>query len=203
MGAFIPCSQVASGIFDVDSMKSKRRETGQSGHSVFERLTCSVEETQTFGQKLGRILQGADVVALHGDLGSGKTTLVQGIAQGLGYDPSTIKSPTFVLMREYSGSKPFVHLDGYRLEGVVQVAWLDTELMFAPNKITLVEWADRFADLLPDDYLEIRLQYVSTHRRRIQVIPHGQRSPGIVAELIKSQGSAMSGRQSASSESVC
>ena len=90
--------------------------------AALEFTSGSVEETQAFGERLGRVLQPGDVVALYGELGSGKTTLIQGMARGLGRDPDSIKSPTFVLMREYPGEIPLVHVDGYRLEGPPAVA---------------------------------------------------------------------------------
>ena len=152
---------------------------GHNPQSEIELTSGSVEETQAFGERLGRALRPGDVVALYGELGSGKTTLIQGIAQGLDRNPETIKSPTFVLMREYppgptragaGGEVPLVHIDGYRLEGPPAVASLDIELIFSPHKITMIEWAERFAGLLPDERLEVHLEHVSTNRRRIRLI---------------------------------
>ena len=150
---------------------------------AFEWTAGSVEETQQLGEQVGRLLQAGDVVALHGELGSGKTTFVQGLARGLQRDPETIKSPTFVLMREYPGPVPLVHLDGYRLEGPSSAAWLDVELIFSPQKITVIEWADRFESLLPEQYVEARLSHVSAHRRRIVLRPVGERARTIVTQL--------------------
>ena len=150
---------------------------------MIEVTTGSVEETQALGEQLGRALRPGDVVALHGELGSGKTTLIQGIARGLGRDPETIKSPTFVLMREYPGEVPVIHIDGYRLEGPPAVSWLDVDLIFSPHKITLIEWAERFAGLLPDDALTVRLAHVSTNRRRLTLQSTGPRSQALLAGL--------------------
>ena len=144
--------------------------------TVLEFISSSVEETQAFGEQLGRTLRAGDIVALHGELGSGKTTLIQGIARGLGRDPATIKSPTFVLMREYQGDTPLVHVDGYRLEGAPAAAALDLDLLFSPRKITLIEWAERFANLLPDDRLDIHLSHLSTNRRQLKLMPRGARA---------------------------
>ena len=159
---------------------SERKRTAQQSNPTLEIVTSSVEETQAFGERLGRVLHAGDVIALHGELGSGKTTLIQGIARGLGRDPEAIKSPTFVLMREYPGATPIVHIDGYRLEGAPSAAWLDVELMFSPQKITVIEWAERFEGLLPEVYLQVRLRHVSTNRRRIALEPHGTRAEEIV-----------------------
>jgi len=177
---------------------------GKKRNGQLEVTSGSVEETQAIGEQLGLALWPGDVVALRGELGSGKTTLVQGIARGLGRDPETIKSPTFVLMREYppgppaaiagaGGDVPLIHVDGYRLEGPPAVSWLDVDLMFSPHKITLIEWADRFAGLLPDDVLTIQLTHVSTNRRRLTLHSTGPRSQAIVAALHPSTVHADSG----------
>ena len=160
-----------------------RRTTHDAQRTVIEVVSGSVEETQALGERIGRLLRAGDVVALHGELGSGKTTLIQGIARGLGRDPDTVKSPTFVLMREYPGEVPLVHIDGYRLEGAPAVSWLDVDLIFSPHKITLIEWAERFADLLPEYHIELRLTHKTTNRRAITAIGHGSRSAQLIVEL--------------------
>ncbi len=151
----------------------------------------SVEETQAFGERLGRALQPGDVVALHGELGSGKTTLIQGLSRGVGIDPSVVKSPTFVLMREYPGQTPLIHIDGYRLDGPPSAAWLDLDLVFSPRKITVVEWAERFEGLLPEDHVEVRLEHVSTNRRRLAVTGKGARGQVIAAEVARQAPAAI------------
>lgn len=148
-----------------------------------EMVSGTVEETQAFGERLGRLLQPGDVVALFGELGSGKTTLIQGIARGLNRAPRAIKSPTFVLLREYPGTVPLIHIDGYRLEGATAVAWLDLELIFSPLKITVIEWAERFAGALPDHRMEVRLSHVSANRRRISFLRSSPRAGEILAHL--------------------
>ena len=148
-----------------------------------EFISGSVEDTQTFGERLGRAVRPGDVVALQGELGSGKTTLIQGIARGLGRDPETIKSPTFVLMREYPGEVPLVHVDGYRLEGVLAVAALDLDFVFSEHKVTVIEWAERFAGLLPADYLQVYLSHVSANRRRLKAVGSSARGQRIISQL--------------------
>jgi len=157
--------------------------SAQQASATFEWTSGSVEETQAFGERLGRLLRAGDVVALRGELGSGKTTLIQGMARGLGRDPASVKSPTFVLMREYPGEIALVHIDGYRLAGATAAAWLDVERMFSPKKVTLLEWAERFEGLLPEDHLDVHLSHVSTNRRRFQVVPIGRRATDIVTQV--------------------
>ena len=161
-------------------MAQRKRAQQPTG---FEFVSASVDETRALGERLGRVLRAGDVVALHCELGSGKTTLIQGIAQGTGRNPEVIKSPTFVLMREYAGDVPIVHIDGYRLEGAPAVAWLDTDFMFAPEKITLIEWAERFEGLLPEQALVIQVSHVSANRRRFVVASGGPRAAELITQL--------------------
>ena len=171
---------------------ARSRPSSPKVSSTFELVTGSVEETQALGEQLGRLLQAGDVVALHGELGSGKTTLIQGVAKGLGLDPERIKSPTFVLVREYpavasavggAAMPAVVHVDGYRLEGAPAAAALDLDLVFSPNRITLIEWAERFAGLLPEDRLEVQMHHLSTNRRKIVLAAHGEHPASIVEQL--------------------
>ena len=150
---------------------------------ALEFTSSSVEDTQAFGARLGAALRPGDVVAFHGELGAGKTTLIQGIAQGLGLPADRVTSPTFVLVREYPvpGGR-LAHIDGYRLAGAPAAAALDLDLMIGPRTITLIEWADRFAGLLPDDHLEVRLEHVSANRRRIMLSPHGARAEALARQ---------------------
>jgi tRNA threonylcarbamoyladenosine biosynthesis protein TsaE len=131
-------------------------------------------------------------VALSGELGSGKTTFIQGLARGLGHDPQAVKSPTFVLMREYPGEIPLVHVDGYRLEGPPSVSWLDLDFIFSPRKVTVIEWAERFGGLLPGHHLRVRLAHVSANRRRLAFHPLGQRAEELVAHLRPADSDAAS-----------
>jgi tRNA threonylcarbamoyladenosine biosynthesis protein TsaE len=151
-----------------------------------------VEETQAVGERLGRWLLAGDVVALRGELGAGKTTLVQGIARGLGRDPGSVKSPTFVLAREYPGDTPLIHVDGYRLSGAPAAAWLDLDLLFGPRKITLIEWAERFDGLLPERHVLVELSHVSVNRRRLRVSVAGEWPAERLAALREALNSATS-----------
>lgn len=164
-------------------MATSKKRAATATPDALEVLSGSVEDTHALGEQMGRVLRAGDVVAMYGELGSGKTTLVQGMARGLGRNPEAIRSPTFVLMREYPGEPGLVHVDGYRLEGAPAVAWLDLDLMFSPYKITCIEWAERFADLLPPDHLAVRLTHVSANRRKFELSGTGQRGQALVAQL--------------------
>jgi len=159
---------------------AKSPPLSQKVSSTFKVVSKSVEETQRLGERLGGILSAGDVVGLIGELGSGKTTFIQGVAKGLGIDPGLVRSPTFILLREYPGRVPLVHIDGYRLESSASVVWLDLDWMFSPQKITVIEWVDRFAGCLPDDYLKIHLAHRTTNQRTISASGHGPRSQQLV-----------------------
>ena len=157
--------------------------SSQKASNTFEFVSRSVEETQRLGEQLGSCLAAGDAVGLTGELGSGKTTLTQGLAKGLGIDPGLVKSPTFILMREYPGPVPLIHMDGYRLNDAASVSWLDVDLIFSPKKVTVIEWADRCQDGLPEDHVELRLEHRTTHQRHVRAMSHGPRSQQVVAEL--------------------
>lgn len=122
---------------------------------TLELCTTSAEETRAVGAALAARLRPGDVVALAGDLGAGKTALVQGAARALGVT-LPVTSPTFVLVKHLPAPVPVVHVDVYRLERLGHVDDLDEDV-FAPDVVTFVEWADRIAHLLPEARLEVRL----------------------------------------------
>ena len=129
--------------------------------------TTSVEETRAFGRRLAKVAQAGDVIALEGDLGSGKTELVKGIADGLGLAGS-VHSPTFVLHHRYPGPLPIEHYDLFRLEGM---AWVDTGLDEpAPDALTLIEWPERAAILESWATTVIRLTTEGEDQRRLTLI---------------------------------
>lgn len=118
--------------------------------------TSSPTETREAAAALAGVLRVGDVVSLTGELGAGKTCFVQGVAAGLGIE-RRVTSPTFMLLRSYDdGSIPLVHVDVYRLDRLQDVLELGDEVM-APDRLTLVEWGDAIAPLLPDDRLQVEI----------------------------------------------
>src|SRR5438093_11395298 len=107
---------------------------------VIELILPRAEDMQSLGEALAGVLGPGDVVALTGDLGAGKTTLVQGAARGLGVDDHTVTSPTFTLVREYRGRWPGYHLDVYRLDRVQEVIDLGFEELLDPDGVACVRW---------------------------------------------------------------
>jgi len=123
-----------------------------------EVISKSPKETIALGKKIARFLKKGDVVALFGDLGSGKTTLAQSIMKALGVKEHYILSPTFVLIREYEGKVKIFHFDFYRLNYLEELLSLGYEDYFYNTQaITIIEWAEKAESLLPENYLKIEL----------------------------------------------
>lgn len=118
--------------------------------------TRSSEETWALAAELADELGPGTVIALHGDLGAGKTCFIQGFAAALGID-EPITSPTYTLIGEYEGRLPLHHIDLYRLSGPTEALGLGLEEYFDINGITAIEWAERAEGLLPPDMLHIRI----------------------------------------------
>ncbi|MEK6643190.1 MAG: tRNA (adenosine(37)-N6)-threonylcarbamoyltransferase complex ATPase subunit type 1 TsaE [Planctomycetota bacterium] len=128
----------------------------------------SVEETIRIGRAIGGALVGGEVIALVGELGAGKTHLVKGIAAGLGVvDERTVNSPTIVLVNEYAGRVPVIHLDAYRLAGAGQLAALGFEEMCESGGVVIVEWADRVREVIPEGAVWIEMTATGDMSRRI------------------------------------
>ncbi len=146
--------------------------------------TDSADETFFLGEQLAALVEPGDVFAVSGELGAGKTVLARGLARGLGV-AGPIKSPTFTLINEYSGRLPFYHLDVYRLSGPAEMADLGGEEYFYGSGVTLVEWAERVAEILPPERLEIRMEIVpgEENARKITLLPRGERYRRLVEEL--------------------
>ncbi|MCJ7723151.1 MAG: tRNA (adenosine(37)-N6)-threonylcarbamoyltransferase complex ATPase subunit type 1 TsaE, partial [Anaerolineales bacterium] len=141
-------------------------------HSL-EFFSRSPEQTRRIGMRLGGLLTAGDVVGLQGELGAGKTTLVQGIAQGWGsLDP--VSSPTFILVNIYrrpDGIKLF-HLDAYRIESTAEAEELDLDAMLSQGPLVL-EWPDRIEAVLPGERLWVKMEDVSDENRQMYFSAHG------------------------------
>lgn len=143
------------------------------------------------GRRLGRVLRSGDVLLLIADLGVGKTTFVQGAAEGVGVDAPTL-SPTFVLAQTLTGRIPFHHLDFYRLtkQEILNVGVMDylTGAPGIPPGTVLIEWADRFPELWPAGRLEIRGAFGhDSQTRRWSLTAKGERHRSILASLRRSR----------------
>lgn len=152
-------------------------------------VTRTEAETRSIGKLLASLLNGGEVLCLMGELGTGKTTFVQGLAEGLGITPPII-SPTFVLVREYRGRLPLFHVDAYRLQGLTvdevqrQIGLWDYA---ERGGVVVIEWADLIADALPDERLDIHFEHAETGRR-LTFIPHGDRYERLLRALQAQRG---------------
>ncbi|MCS6976642.1 MAG: tRNA (adenosine(37)-N6)-threonylcarbamoyltransferase complex ATPase subunit type 1 TsaE [Gemmatales bacterium] len=130
--------------------------------------------TQEFGRRLGRLIFSGAVVGLTGQLGAGKTFLVRAVAEGLGVpDSRVVGSPTFVLIQEYQGRLPLYHFDTYRLKTPTEFADLGVHEYFEDRGVCMIEWAERVAELLPKERLDIRLEVTGDTARRAVLEAHG------------------------------
>ena len=138
--------------------------------------TTAVDETQRLGGALAELARPGDVVLLAGELGAGKTALVQGLGRGLGIT-EPITSPTFMLARQHEGGRLVLHhLDVYRLEQMQEVFDVGLPEVLDEGGITVIEWGDAIAPALPADFLEVRLRFgEGDDDRIIEVDPVGPR----------------------------
>ena len=135
----------------------------------------SPEQTRRIGVRLGGALQVGDVICLQGDLGAGKTTFVQGIAQGWGSKDS-VSSPTFILVNVYrrDDESQLFHMDAYRLDSTSEAEELDLDTMLAQGPL-IVEWPERIDGLVPGENLWVKLEHVDEEEREMKFIAHGKR----------------------------
>ena len=138
-------------------------------------ITHSPEETVDVASRIVRTLSEGDFIALVGELGSGKTMFVKGLAKGLGVEDYTyVNSPSFVVLKEYSGDKDLYHFDVYRLDQKSFCDTLDYEKYFYNKGITVVEWANKISDILPEEYLEVKILYRDGDERELEFEPVGE-----------------------------
>lgn len=159
--------------------------------------SASAEETERVGQILGGFLRPGDVVALIGELGSGKTVLVRGIAAGLGCGAAEVHSPSFTLVNEYAcgpagpGTSPgqggwrMAHVDLYRIRSDEELPGIGWDEYVHSRHVVAVEWADRALRWLPGDHLRVRLEMLGHDRRRLCVQATGARSAELARKWLE------------------
>jgi tRNA threonylcarbamoyladenosine biosynthesis protein TsaE len=145
-------------------------------------LSRSPEQTRRVGRRLGEALETGDVVCLQGDLGAGKTTFVQGIAQGWG-SVDSVSSPTFILVNVYRRAdqsrggvtQPLLfHMDAYRLDSTPEAEELDLDSMLAQGAL-LIEWPERMNGLIPKEHLWVNLEHIDDEEREMKFKASGKR----------------------------
>ncbi len=151
----------------------------------FEIISRSTEQTRRVGMRFGALLASGDVVGLEGDLGAGKTTLMQGIAAGWGsLDP--VSSPTFVLINLYRrlDEQQLHHLDAYRLSGAAEAIDLDLESMMERGPL-VVEWADRIEETLPKERFWVKLEWLDETQRQFLFSAQGEFYQSVLQQFRK------------------
>lgn len=153
--------------------------------NTLEFFSRSPDQTRRAGARMGGLLEAGDLICLSGDLGAGKTTLVQGLAQGWG-SLDAVSSPTFVLVNVYRRSDGLClyHLDAYRLNSALEAEDLDLDQMLTTG-VLVVEWPERIQHALPPDCLWLNLRYVADEQRGMVFTPSGERYVRMVQELRK------------------
>ena len=136
---------------------------------IEEIISEGPEETKAFGKHLAKGLRGGDIICLFGDLGSGKTTLNKGIAAGLNINPKEVNSPTFILMNIYKGRLPLFHFDLYRIEDLHGISSIGYDEFLYGDGVSVIEWADRLGEFLPEEHLRIEMEHKKLDERVIRL----------------------------------
>jgi len=160
----------------------------------------SPEETERMGEILGRLLRSGDVIALFGELGSGKTVLVRGIAVGFGCKRGDVHSPSFTLVNEYvchcgaqdgpgpGGGRRMAHVDLYRIQSEGEIPGIGWDEYLHSRHVVAIEWAERAEGWLPPDHLRVGLEMLGQQQRRLRVQATGRRSVQLALDWVEAAG---------------
>lgn len=163
----------------------KGEAKGQKGKSVLV-YTSSPEETIQLGEFMGALVKPGTVIGMCGELGTGKTHLIKGLARGLGIDHRySVTSPSFTIINEYPGRIPLNHFDLYRLEEAGQLEELGYEEYFYGEGVTVIEWAEKVLSLLPQNRLMVGITYLGENQRKFEITGLGHPYWDIVDELAR------------------
>ncbi len=147
----------------------------------YELVSKGTEETHAIAKKLGKLLQKNDIILLEGDLGAGKTTFTKGLAVGLDI-VKTVNSPTFTIIKEYTGRLPLYHMDVYRVQDAFEDLGFDE--YFDGDGVTVIEWAHLIEEQLPENRLTISLYHEGDERRKLVLQPAGERYEVLCKEFL-------------------
>jgi tRNA threonylcarbamoyladenosine biosynthesis protein TsaE len=150
----------------------------------FTLVSRSPTQTRTWGKKLGRLLKGGEIIGLTGELGSGKTCFVRGLAQGLGVGKEAwIRSPTFTLINEYDGRLPIYHIDLYRIGRASELEELNLREYLFSDGVSAIEWFERLPEREVDEWLGINFEHGGGDERRLTFSAHGRQYEEILEKL--------------------
>jgi tRNA threonylcarbamoyladenosine biosynthesis protein TsaE len=145
------------------------------------RFTSSDEsDTVRLGRALADAVRPGDVIALHGQLGAGKTRLVQAVAKALGCGDQLVNSPTFILIQEYDGRLPVYHVDAYRLKDCDEFLEIGGEEILGGDGVCLIEWAEKVTDALPRDHVDVAISVTGEQTRSFEFRAAGVRSDRMI-----------------------
>ncbi|MBM3251656.1 MAG: tRNA (adenosine(37)-N6)-threonylcarbamoyltransferase complex ATPase subunit type 1 TsaE [Candidatus Omnitrophica bacterium] len=146
-------------------------------------ITKNSQGTIDFGKKIAKVLKKGDIIAFIGNLGAGKTTLIKGIAQGLGVRQNLVSSPSFVLLKTYNGKLPVYHFDFYRIKKAKDSYAIGLDEFLFSDGVSLIEWADRIKKILPQKYLRVGLKSINENQRKIILTGIGKRYKDLIKKL--------------------
>jgi len=150
----------------------------------FQITTHTSDETQKLGKTIGKWIEHPLVIGLSGDLGSGKTAFVQGLAEGLEVpDEYYITSPTFTLINQYPGRFPLFHIDLYRLDGISDLEDIGLDELLYDQAVIAIEWAEKMSPVLPAEHLAMTFKITDDDYRRISLIAYGHNLDNLIKAL--------------------
>lgn len=162
--------------------KNIKKKSGE----ILEIITHSPEETKTWGEKLGSLLEPGALICLIGELGTGKTCFIQGLSKGVGVkEHQYVASPTFVMMMEHEGRLPFYHFDLYRLEEPEELVEMGCLDFLYGQGVAAVEWAEKAREIFTGERIEIYLLRLSDSERSLRWVPVGKKSKELLQALRK------------------
>lgn len=176
------------GLTDTNHAHASRPAlTNRTDMAIFTIQSASGEETVSLGQSLGKILREGDMVALVGELGSGKTCFTKGIARGLGVPPEVVvTSPSFSLVNEYeAGGMILHHMDIYRLENRGEFMSAGLEEVLFGDGVAVMEWADRWPEVLPEYSIMVEFTILDDRSRNITFSGQHPRAEEIIEQFMK------------------
>jgi len=150
----------------------------------YQITTDSPEATRALGRAVGRALRGGEILGLSGDLGSGKTCFVHGLAEGLEVGRNSwVRSPTFTLINEYEGRLSLVHVDLFRVAPGQEMEDLHLEEYFASGCVCVVEWFERLDAVGVEEFMSVTFRYLDEEHRELRFVAHGRRYEEIITAL--------------------
>lgn len=158
-------------------------DNSHAADAAWEFVAGDEQATERLGAALARALEPGTILALNGELGSGKTRLVQAVAVALGVPREAVTSPTFVLIQEYAGRLPVFHFDTYRLNDLDEFLELGADELFESDGVCLIEWAQRVEELLPADRVDVAIRAEGPDVRRFLFSAQGPRSCRVLQAL--------------------